>query len=364
MNTWTSKIAAMLSDFLAKNSVFTVMVLAIGFGTGVIVYWILLILMRRWIRKSESGKRGLESRHLEKPLRSLLPAVFVLAAFTFGRLSPGAETVVAHFLRLWLIGSCGWLVIGIARTSRSWLLKRYDIGVEDNLQNRRVQTQVRVIENLVIAVIVLATIAFMLMTFEAVRQIGTGIIASAGVAGIVLGFAAQKTLGNFIAGLQIAITQPIRIDDVVIVENEWGWIEEITLTYVVVRIWDLRRLVVPISYFVEKPFQNWTRVSADILGSVYIYADYTVPVKELRKELTRILQASTYWDKKVDVLQVTGANERTIEIRALMSAATSPEAWNLRCEVRERLLEYLQKNHTPALPRTRIELNPRQDPQY
>ncbi|MGB2599197.1 MAG: mechanosensitive ion channel domain-containing protein, partial [Candidatus Omnitrophota bacterium] len=198
--------------------------------------------------------------------------------------------------------------------------------------------------------------ALVLMTFEKVRQLGTSLLASAGIIGVILGFAAQKTLGNFIAGLQIALAQPIRIDDVVIVEDEWGWIEEITLTYVIVRIWDLRRLVVPISYFIEKPFQNWTRISADILGSVFIYADYTVPVKELRSELTRILEESQHWDKKVNGLQVTNTTAQTVEIRALMSSVDSPTAWNLRCEVREKLLEFLQKRFPECLPRTRVEL--------
>jgi small-conductance mechanosensitive channel len=195
------------------------------------------------------------------------------------------------------------------------------------------------------------------MTFPNIKQIGVSLLASAGMLGIILGFAAQKTLGNFIAGIQIAIAQPIRLDDVVIIENEWGWIEEITLTFVVVRIWDLRRLVVPISYFLEKPFQNWTRTSADILGSVFIYTDYTIVVKEVRDELTRILTNSQYWDKKVNVLQVTDAKERVIELRALMSAADSPTAWNLRCEVREKLFEFLQTKFPECLPRIRIELN-------
>ncbi|MEJ2167337.1 MAG: mechanosensitive ion channel [Deltaproteobacteria bacterium] len=164
-------------------------------------------------------------------------------------------------------------------------------------------------------------------------------------------------MGNVIAGIQIAIAQPIRLDDVVIVENQWGWIEEITLTYVVVRIWDLRRLIVPISNFVEKPFQNWTRTSADLLGSVFLYADYTVPVQAVREELQRILEGSQYWDKKVCVLQVTDATSEVIEMRALMSAKDSPTAWNLRCEVREKLIEFMQRRFPQSLPRVRIQMN-------
>jgi small-conductance mechanosensitive channel len=196
----------------------------------------------------------------------------------------------------------------------------------------------------------------MLMTFPKVQQLGTTILASAGIIGIVVGMAAQRTIGNFIAGLQIAFTQPIRLDDVVIVENEWGRIEEITLTYVVVKIWDLRRLIVPITYFIEKPFQNWTRTSADILGTVYIYVDYTVPVDSIREQLQKILNESELWDKKVCVLQVTNATERTVELRALMSAPDASTAWSLRCQVREKLIDFIRENYPHALPKLRAEL--------
>jgi small-conductance mechanosensitive channel len=186
--------------------------------------------------------------------------------------------------------------------------------------------------------------------------LGTAILASAGIVGLVIGFATQKTVSTVLAGLQIAITQPIRVDDVVIVESEWGRIEEITLTYVVVRLWDLRRLVVPIPYFIEKPFQNWTRVSADLLGTVFIYADYTLPVQRIREELHSILRASDLWDGRVWGLQVTGKTERAVELRALMSAPDASSAWDLRCKVREELLEFIQKNYPESLPRLRAEL--------
>jgi small-conductance mechanosensitive channel len=196
----------------------------------------------------------------------------------------------------------------------------------------------------------------MLMTFEQVRQVGVSILASAGIISIVVGFAAQRSLGNLIAGIQIAITQPIRLDDVVLVEGEWGRIEEITLTYVVVRIWDQRRLVLPINYFIEKPFQNWTRTTSELLGTVYLYADYTIPVERVRQELHRILQASDLWDKRVWGLLVTNTTEKTVELRALMSTEDSSSAWNLRCQVRESLLKFIQKNFAESLPRTRVEM--------
>ncbi len=194
------------------------------------------------------------------------------------------------------------------------------------------------------------------MNFENFRHIGTSLLASAGVAGLIIGFAAQRTIANVLAGFQIALSQPIRIDDVVIVENEWGRIEEITLTYVVVAIWDMRRLVLPISYFIEQPFQNWTRTSADILGTVFLYVDYTIPINEIRKELGRILQQSEYWDGKVWRLHTTEAKEQTVEIRALMSAPDSGAAWELRCEVREKLIEFVQKNYPDGLPKFRTEI--------
>jgi hypothetical protein len=193
--------------------------------------------------------------------------------------------------------------------------------------------------------------------FEPVRQLGTSILASAGIAGIIIGFAAQRSIATLLAGLQIAVTQPIRLDDVVIVENEWGRIEDITLTYVTVRIWDERRLVVPIAYFIEQPFQNWTRTSADILGTVFLHVDYRAPLAAIRAELDRVLAESACWDGKVKVLQVTDAREHTLELRALASAADASLAWDLRCEIRERLITFLQTHHPDCLPRVRAEVS-------
>jgi small-conductance mechanosensitive channel len=215
---------------------------------------------------------------------------------------------------------------------------------------------VTVLRKMAIAVIALFCIASMLMVFQPVRQLGTAMLASAGVAGIVIGFAAQKSLATLLAGFQIAITQPIRIDDVVIVEGEWGRIEEITLTYVVVNIWDWRRLVVPITYFIEKPFQNWTRTTSEVIGSIFLHVDYDVPVDALRLELTRILEASPLWDRKVNVLQVTDAKENSLQLRALASATDAGRSWDLRCEVREKLITFVQKNYPASLPRTRAVL--------
>jgi len=236
------------------------------------------------------------------------------------------------------------------------LRKRFDIDTPDNLRARQVTTQIMVLERVVGVVIVIITIAVGLMTIPGVRQWGASLLASAGVIGLVVGFAAQQTIANVFAGIQIAVTQPVRIDDAVVIDGEWGRVEEITLTYIVVRVWDKRRLVVPISYLLQKPFQNWTRNTSSIIGSVYLYADYTVDVDALRLEQSRVLAASELWDGEVDVIQVTDATEQTVQLRCLMSAANSPQAWDLRCLVREHLIGVLQSSQPAALPRQRMRL--------
>ena len=247
-----------------------------------------------------------------------------------------------------------WAIIESIKAFRNLLLVRYNMMQEDNLKSRKVHTQVNLLTNIVIFIIVIFAIGFILLSFESIRQLGIGLFASAGIAGIIVGLAAQKLLGTIIAGIQIAIAQPFRIDDAVVVEGEWGWIEEINLTYIVVRIWDKRRLVLPSTYFIEKPFQNWTRTSAEIIGSVYIYTDYTISFDALRNELTRLLNTTPLWDGNVNVLQVTDAKESSIEHRILVSAKNSPTTWDLRVFIREKMIEFIQKNYPESLPRTRV----------
>ena len=259
-------------------------------------------------------------------------------------------------LSLVLIGTTAYLLYQSVEAVEAMVLRRYEFESRDNLQARAVYTQVTVLKKVATAVISILTIGSMLMVFESVRQFGTSILASAGIAGIVVGFAAQRSIATLLAGLQIAITQPIRLDDVVIVENEWGKIEDITLTYVIVNIWDQRRLILPVSYFIEQPFQNWTRSSSELLGTVFLYVDYRAPLDALRGELDRILSESPRWDGRVKGLLVTDAREQTLEIRALASAADASLAWDLRCEVREKLILFLQRHHPESLPRVRAEL--------
>ena len=255
-----------------------------------------------------------------------------------------------------LIIAFAWLLIIFLRKGKRMFLKRYDIAAEDNLDARKMYTQINLLEKIIIFIIFLFAIGFILLSFDSIKKIGYGIFASAGLAGIIIGLSAQKVVGALLAGIQIAFTQPFRIDDAVVVENEWGWIEEINLTYVVIRLWDKRRLVLPSTYFLENPFQNWTRTSADIIGSVFIHTDYTISFDALRAELDNVLENTDLWDKKAKVLQVTDAKEQTVEIRILVSAKNSPTAWDLRVHVREKMIEFIQKNYPESLPRTRVYL--------
>ncbi|MGI0105726.1 mechanosensitive ion channel family protein [Salinimicrobium sp. WS361] len=263
-----------------------------------------------------------------------------------------------------LIFSFTWFIVVAIRIAKNQFLKQFDVNTANNLRARKFYTQFNIIERIAIFVVVLFALGIALLTFDGVEEIGVSILTSAGIAGIVLGLSAQKVFGTIFAGIQIAIAQPIRIDDVVIVEGEWGRIEEIKLTYVVVQIWDKRRLVLPTTYFIEKPFQNWTRNSSDILGTVYIYTDFDLPIDKLREEQTRLLNATDLWDRKVDVIQVTDLTEKTMELRALMSAKDAPTAWDLRVYARENLLKFIQENFPDSLPRTRLEVKeerPRQE---
>lgn len=253
-----------------------------------------------------------------------------------------------------LIISLSWILIELSNVLRHSFIESFSIDKDDNLRERRLFTQINFIRKLVVIAIVCISLAFVLMNIESARQIGAGLLTSAGIFGIIVGFAAQKSIGNLLAGFQIAFTQPIRIDDVVVVEGEWGKIEEINLTYVVVRIWDQRRLVLPINYFLEQPFQNWTRTTADMWGTVFLYVDHSIPVKELKKKLKEILESSPLWDRKVQVLQVTDVRERVIELRCLMSARDSPSAFDLRCLVREEMIAFIQANYPEHLPKTRV----------
>ena len=329
-----------------------------GVLAGVVIlaligHWALfLVLARVAPRRAQGGDASL-IRYTRGPARALLPLLAILLVLPQLRLAPHVAGSLEHLVSLALIVSVGWLSIGLTRMLDDLVSAGPETADRDPLAARELQTRVHVIRRVAAVLIGVLTIGAILMTFPSVRHVGTSLLASAGLFGLVAGIAARPVLANLLAGVQIAFAQPMRLDDVVVVEGEWGWIEEIYMTYVVVRIWDLRRLGVPLSYFIERPFQNWTRRTTNLLATVFFHADYTVPVEEVRQELHRILLASDMWDGKVWGLQVTEATEHTVQLRALMSARDSGGAWDLRCHVREKLIALLQRQYPRSLPRAR-----------
>ncbi len=323
---------------------------------GLIVHRVLFAALSRLAARTENPLDDSFVQHSRKPAKLIIPLIGLFISMSVVHFPVEVSAGLNHLFGLLMIAAVSWLAIALTEVLSDVMATRYNVNVKDNLAARRVITQVNVLRRIVVVIVSLIALSIMLMTFPEIRSIGAGLFASAGIAGLVIGMAARPTLSNLIAGVQMALTEPIRLDDVVIVEGEWGWIEEIRTTYVVVRIWDLRRLVVPLSYFIEHPFQNWTRTSADLLGTVYIYTDYTVPTDAVRKELLKILQSTKRWDGKAWGLQVTDATEHTMELRALMSAADSGTAWDLRCEVREKLIGFLQAKYPDCLPKARVEM--------
>jgi small-conductance mechanosensitive channel len=285
-------------------------------------------------------------------------AFFLAAAAVALPLAPLDATTTAAVQRVLgaaVILLAGWAVTIAIHIASDRYLGGLDLAATDNLEARRAATQIRVLRHIASGLVVVVAVGLALMSFDSVRQYGISLFASAGVVGIIVGLAAQSTIGNLLAGVQLALTQPIRLDDVLVVEGEFGNVEEINSTFVVLRLWDWRRLVVPLKYFLEKPFQNWTRTSASVIGSVLLYADYRVPVEAMRGKLEEIARASPLWDGKVLGLQVTNCRESCVELRALVSAADASRAWDLRCHVREQLVAYLQQHHSAGLPRWRVE---------
>lgn len=326
-----------------------VVILALSVAFALILHAGIVAIVRRSL-----GGNHADARALLRRIKGLSRFAFVILALDIALpLAPinhELGVMLSRAMRVGFITLTGWIAIATVEIAALIYLRRFQVDADDNLLARKHVTQMQILKRAADTLIVIITLGAALMTFDQVRQFGVSLFASAGVAGLAVGLAARPLLSNLIAGIQIAMTQPIRIDDAVVVENEWGWIEEITSTYVVIKLWDWRRLIVPLSYFMEKPFQNWTRKSASIIGTVMLHADYTVPVERVREKLGEIAKESKLWDGKVVSLQVTDAGEHTLELRALVSATTSPRAWDLRCEVREKLIAFLQAEWPNALP--------------
>jgi small-conductance mechanosensitive channel len=332
-------------------------ILAASVVVALIVHTVVFAVAKRVTKRAGGPIGNSLVRHAEAPTRWIFPLLAIMLALPALPVRDELVQVVRHVVGLGVIAAIAWVIILLADVFGDAVYARYRTDIADNLTARRIRTQITVLRRIFTLLVIVVTTAIILMTFPAIHQLGTSLLASAGIAGIIVGMAMKSTLSSLIAGLQIAITEPIRIDDVVIVAGEWGRIEEILTTYVVVRTWDLRRLVVPLSYFIENVFQNWTRNTADLLAYVYVYADYTVPVEELRQEFRRILESTPLWDQKVCVLQVSDATEHTMQIRALASAADSSKAWDLRCLVREKLIKFQQEKYPNSLPKARAEIH-------
>jgi small-conductance mechanosensitive channel len=327
-------------------------------AAGWVAHYVIFSILGRLARKPERVIDASFVKHGRRPARWVLPLLILLVTVPLGPFSASSRNAVEHLIGVGLIAAVAWGLILMTEVFSDLLSARYRVDVEDNLAARRIQTQVSVLRRILTVVVVIVATAIVLLSIPQVRSIGTSLLASAGLAGLVIGMAMKSTLGNLIAGIQIALTQPIRMEDAVIVQGEWGWIEEITSTYVVVRLWDWRRMVLPLTYFIEQPFQNWTRTTARLIGSVHLYADYTLPVDEVRKELDRIVKTHHKWAGTVCVLQVTHATANTIELRALADARDAGTAWDLRCYIRENLIKFIQEKYPQCLPRTRAEFNP------
>jgi small-conductance mechanosensitive channel len=297
----------------------------------------------------------------EGPTRLAVVIVLVSVVTPWAPVDPAVSQAITHALVIAFIILVGWVAIIAIAIAADLYLRRFALDAEDNLLARKHVTQVRILQRAVDTLTIVITAAAAFMTFEAVRQYGVSLFASAGVVGIVVGLAARPVLSNFIAGIQIAMTQPIRLEDAVVVENEFGWVEDIAAAYVVIRLWDRRRMIVPLSYFIEKPFQNWSRQRTDLIGSVILYVDYVAPVGRIRDKLNELVAQSPLWDRQVVNLQVNDVKEATMQLRALVSAKNADALGNLQAELREKLIDFLQKEHPEALPRGRaaVDLTPR-----
>jgi len=339
----------------APDNIVGVLLLALAALIALSVHRTILRLLRRLLRDRHPYLRSF----LTWTVGLTRVALIIFALFIVLPATPLDEETIAVLARILLLATIiviGWAAIATVNMSAELYLLRFRLDTTDNVLARKHLTQVRVLTRTVNTLLVIVTVGAALMTFESVRQYGVSLFASAGVAGLVAGLAARPVLSNLIAGIQLAMTQPIRIDDGVLVENEYGRVEEITSTYVVIRLWDLRRLIVPLTYFIEKPFQNWTRESSSLIGAALLHVDYMTPVERVRQKLVEIVTASPLWDGNVVKLQVIEARENTLELRAIASARTSSDAFDLRCEIREKLIDWMQREIPAALPRTRQEV--------
>lgn len=340
-------------DLLGPWGQFTLVVAAIVVVSQV-VHRLTLPVVRRLAGYSQMFKAMIT--RCDRPMQWLIPLVVIQIAMQGLPDDLHGLTNVQHVASVLIILAASWTLIGVVQGVADGVISLHPATVSDNLSARRVHTQTRVLSRIASTGVVIAGLAFVLMTFPRARQLGASLLASAGVAGLVVGLAARSVFSNLLAGLHIALAQPIRIDDAVTIEGEFGSIEEITATYVVVKIWDERRMIVPLGWFTEHPFQNWTRQGSNLLGSVLLWVDYSLPVEALRAEAQRLCEASPLWDKRLCSTAVTDSSERAMQVRVLVSAVNSGANFDLRCELREKLIAFVQREFPQTLPRLRAEI--------
>jgi small-conductance mechanosensitive channel len=350
-----------VSDFLEQwhlhPYVWNLILSAAAILLGLIISWLLSLFIKK--QKGKELQFNLAQsllKHLTAPVSLVIPLFFFNSFIPLLRMDPSIKNNIATGVEIALIIVFAWLLIRFINVGQDIVHDKIHINQANNLRQRQIITQLIYIRRVITFLIVLIAIGAVLLTFDTLRKIGAGLLTGVGIGGIIIGIAAQSSLANLLAGFQIAFTQPIRIDDEVIVENEFGQIEEFTLTYVVVRLWDNRRMVLPINYFLTTPFQNWTRTSADIIGSVYLYVDYRLPVEWIRKEFMQIIQNHPLWDKKSAGLVVTDLKTDVMELRAIVSSPSSGNSFDLRCHIREQLIKRITETYPDCLPVTRAEL--------
>lgn len=335
------------------NSAMPFLAIAVAVAAGLVLSWLLRRILLRLNRKHTALRET--SRMARIPLRLFLCLIGVRIAVALTTENSGWRTNVDHILLIALIASAAWLAVACLMIIEALMLTHFSVDVADNRHARRLRTQVILGRRIGIALVVILALGISLLTFPDVRALGAGILASAGLVSIVAGLAVQSALVNVFAGLQLAFTDAVRVDDVVVVQKEWGRIEEITLTYVVVHIWDDRRLILPSTYFTTTPFENWTRRRSEVMGTVEFDLDWRAPVEAMRSELKTLLADTQLWDERVGVLQVTDATSGFVRVRILVSAADSAALFDLRCLIREELVSFLQQHYPQALPHMRWE---------
>jgi small-conductance mechanosensitive channel len=352
-----------IHGILAQPWARVALVLVAALVVAIVIFNVLRFAARRMLRPG--AVLAIVLQRCERPFETVLPLLalqFALMSASLGLPETVWFKALYHAVTVAVLAALTWLAIRAVSGLERAIGLRHPVDIEDNLRARQVQTQAKVLSRSAMFLIGVLGAALILMTFPKVQAFGASILASAGVAGLVVGLAARPVLGNLLAGLQIALAQPIRLDDVLIIQNEWGRVEEITGMFVVLKIWDERRLVIPLQWFIENPFQNWTRTSSQILGTVFLYVDYGLPVAPLRAELDRLVHGAPEWDKRVVVLQVTDADQRTMQLRILVSSRNSGLNFDLRCRVREGLIDFLQRNYPQHLPRLRVDTAPCEAP--